>query len=96
MRHQRRQVLNRLHRLLPEGLLADAVWFTAQDYPSSLRSRYSARGWLQPVSRGVFRRPLHTPGLEGAATPLRWQHVVVSLQLVLERPIILGAHGTGT
>lgn len=83
-------MLNRLHRLLPEGLLADAAWFTAAGYPSSLRSRYLASGWLQPVTRGVFRRPLHRPGLKDTATPLRWQHVVVSLQLVLERPVVVG------
>ena len=82
-------MLNRLHRLLPEGLVADAAWFTRMGYPSSLRSRYLASGWLEPVTRGVFRRPLHKPGLEEAA-PLRWQHVVVSLQLVLERPIVVG------
>ena len=83
-------MLNRLHRLLPEGLLADAAWFTAAGYPSSLRSRYLASGWLQPVTRGVFRRPLHKPGLEDTTAPLRWQHVVVSLQSVLERPVVVG------
>ena len=83
-------MLNRLHRLLPEGLVADAAWFTRMGYPSSLRSRYLAGGWLQPVTRGVFRRPLHKPGVDGAAAPLRWQHVVISLQMVLERPIVVG------
>ena len=83
-------MLNQLHRLLPEGLLADAAWFTAAGYPSSLRSRYLASGWLQPVTRGVFRRPLHRPGLQDMTAPLRWQHVVISLQLVLERPVAVG------
>ena len=82
-------MLNRLQRLLPEGLVADAAWLTRMGYPSSLRSRYVASGWLQPVARGVFRRPQHRPGLEGTA-PLRWQHVVVSLQMVLERPVAVG------
>ena len=79
MVYQKRTLLNRLHRLLPEGLLADAAWFTSAGYPSSLRSRYVASGWLQPVTRGVFRRPLHKPGFEATAAPLRWQHVVISL-----------------
>ena len=83
-------MLNQLHRLLPEGLLADAAWFTAAGYPSSLRSRYLASGWLQPVTRGVFRRPLHRPGLQDTTAPLRWQHVVISLQLVLEHPVAVG------
>ena len=75
---------------MPEGLLADAAWFTSEGYPSSLRSRYVASGWLTPVTRGVFRRPVHKPGVEDALAPLRWQHVVISLQLVLERPIVVG------
>ncbi|MCY4320398.1 MAG: AbiEi antitoxin N-terminal domain-containing protein, partial [Alphaproteobacteria bacterium] len=76
MSYQKRPMLNRLHRLLPEGLVADAAWFTRMGYPSSLRSRYLASGWLQSVARGVFRRPLHKPGLEETAAPLRWQHIV--------------------
>ena len=83
-------MLNRLHRLLPEGLLADAAWFTSAGYPASLRSRYVASGWLQRVTRGVFRRPLHRPGLDDSEAPLRWQHVVISLQSVLERPVTIG------
>ena len=90
MKHQKGAMLNRLHRLLPEGLLADAAWFTAAGYPSSLRSRYLASGWLQPVTRGVFRRPAYRPGMEDKTAPLRWQHVVVSLQSVLERPVTIG------
>ena len=89
MSSQKRLLLNRLQRLLPEGLVADAAWLTRMGYPSSLRGRYVASGWLQPVARGVFRRPLHRPGLD-RAVPLRWQHVVVSLQMVLERPIVVG------
>ena len=59
-------------------------------YPSALRSRYLESGWLQRVCRGVFRRPAYVPGLEGKESPLRWQHIVISLQMVLERPIVVG------
>ena len=90
MGYQNRDKLNQMHRLLPEGLVGDAAWFTRMGYPSPLRSRYVASGWLEPVTRGVFRRPLHTPGVEDVSVPLRWQQVVVSLQLVLERPIVVG------
>ena len=89
MGYQTRDKLNRLHRLLPAGLVADAAWFTRMGYPSPLRSRYVAGGWLEPVVRGVFRRPLHIPGGSETA-PLRWQHVAVSLQLVLERAVVVG------
>ncbi len=90
MRYQKRLMLNRLHRLLPEGLVADSAWFTRMGYPSSLRSRYLASGWLQSVDRGVFRRPLHKPGLEKTVVPLRWQHVVISMQMVLDHPVAVG------
>lgn len=90
MSYQNRRLLNHLHRLLPEGLVADTAWFNRMGYSSPLRSRYVASGWLEPVVRGVFRRPAHSPGLGHAPTPLRWQHVVVSLQTVLRRPIAVG------
>ncbi|MDE2793014.1 MAG: AbiEi antitoxin N-terminal domain-containing protein [Paracoccaceae bacterium] len=83
-------MLNSLHLLLPEGLVADAAWFARMGYPCSLCSRYLASGWLLPVTGEVFRRPLHKPGLEETAPPLRLQHFVVSLQMVMERPIAVG------
>ena len=83
-------MLNQLQRLLPEGLLADTAWLTRMGYTSSLRSRYVSSGWLQPVTRGVFRRPLHRPGIKHAEAPLRWQHVVISLQMVLGHPVAIG------
>ena len=82
--------MDELHRLLPEGLVAHAPWFTRKGCPSSLRSRFLASGWPKPVARGVFQRPLHRLGLEETAAPLRWQHVVVSLKMVPERPIEVG------
>ncbi len=90
MKHQKRSMLNHLHRLLPEGLLADSAWFTAAGYPSSLRSRYVESGWLQPITRGVFRRPLYRPGFPDTTVPLRWQQVVVSIQSILKQPIVVG------
>ncbi len=90
MSYQKRDKLNQLHRCLPEGLIADTAWFSRMGYASSLRSRYVASGWLQPVVRGVFRRPLHTPRLDDAVSPLHWRHTLVSLQLVMEQPIAVG------
>jgi hypothetical protein len=83
--------LNRLQRDLPEGLVVDANWLERRGYSSALRSKYAAHGWLEQVARGVYRRPtaqLSSP--QKKDEPLRWQHVVVSLQTVLERPFIVG------
>ena len=74
--------LNRLQRLLPDGLLADARWLTARGYPSPLRARYLAGGWLERVGRGVFRRP--------APRPVHWQQAVASLQMLHGRDITVG------
>lgn len=90
MSDDRRNMLNLLQNLLPEGLVADAAWFTRMGYSSSLRSRYITGGWLQKVARGVFRRPPHRPGMSDEEVPLRWQHVIISLQMVLDRPIVVG------
>lgn len=73
--------LNRLQGELPEGLLADAAWMTAHGYSSALRSQYVRAGWLQSPARRVYRR---------ARTPLTWQQVVVSLQVVLNLPLTVG------
>jgi hypothetical protein len=83
--------LNRLQRDLPEGLVVDANWLERRGYSSSLRSKYAAHGWLEQVARGVYRRPTASlPSPNDKDEPLRWQHVVISLQTVLERPFIVG------
>ncbi len=70
--------------------MADAAWFTGRTYSSSLRNRYLTSGWLQQVTRGVFRRPLYKAGHDKEAVPLHWQHVVISLQMIMKRPIVIG------
>jgi hypothetical protein len=88
---QRGSKLNRLQHDLPEGLVVDAGWLERHGYSSALRSKYAAHGWLEQVARGVYRRPaakLSTP--DNKDESLRWQHVVISLQTVLERSFIVG------
>lgn len=81
MTEQTTKKLNWLEKNLPEGLLVDAAWLTKHGYSSSLRSQYVAAGWLEQPARGVFRRSRGT---------LRWEQVVISLQTLLEVPIIVG------
>ncbi len=73
--------LNRLQVLLPEGLLATTSWLEAHGYPRSLLAKYVQRGWLESPARGVYRRP---------GPPLKWQHVVASLQNLLQLPVHVG------
>jgi hypothetical protein len=87
---QKQGKLNWLQLHLPEGLLVDAKWLQRQGYSSSLRSKYATHGWLEQVARSVYRRPsakLPTPNKDEA---LRWQHVVISLQTLLECPFAVG------
>lgn len=73
--------LNWLEQNLPEGLLADTAWLGRHGYSSSLRSQYVSAGWLKQPARGVFMRP------HGR---LRWEQAVISLQTLLEVPVIVG------
>src|SRR5262244_1940198 len=81
--------LNYLQRSLPEGLVADAAWLEKHGYSRALRNKYVARGWLDKVARGVYRRP--APKLTGEAREgLRWQPIVISLQTLLGCPYTVG------
>lgn len=90
MTEQKTTKLNWLQHHLPEGLLADAGWLEAHGYSSSLRHQYVTRGWLEQPAHGVFRRP--TGKLSSAENEgrLRWEQVVISLQLLLDAPAIVG------
>lgn len=81
MSAQNASKLNRLQHGLPEGLVVDTSWLEAQGYSSALRSRYVRNGWLEQPARGAYRRP---------GGRLLWQHVVISLQALLELPVIVG------
>lgn len=73
--------LNWLEQNLPEGLLVDGAWLTNQGISSSLRTQYVTAGWLEQPVRGVFRRPRGN---------LRWEQAVISLQTLLEVPLVVG------
>lgn len=73
MGEQKSTKINLLQNLLEEGLLAPTGWLEEQGYSRALISRYVDSGWLVSPARGVYRRP---------GPPLKWQHVVASLQLL--------------
>lgn len=73
--------LKHLEHLLPEGLLVDAAWLSAQGYSTSLRTKYVASRWLEQPARRVYRRPRGQLG---------WQQVVVSLQTLLGYRLTVG------
>lgn len=73
--------LNLLDRELPEGLLVDAAWLAKRGFSTSLRSQYVTAGRLQQPARRVYRRPRGS---------LNWQQIVISLQTLLECPLVVG------
>lgn len=81
MTMQKRDKLKSLEETVPEGLIVSAGWLTDHGYSSSLRSQYLKAGWLDQPTRGIYRRP---------RGDLRWEHVVISLQTLLEFPVVVG------
>ena len=73
--------LNRLKRLLPEGLLVDASWLTEKGYSTSLRRQYVTAGWLEQPTRQVYQRPRGS---------ISWQQAVISLQTLLGERLVVG------
>ena len=73
MGEQKSTKLNLLQDLLGEGLLVSTGWLGGRDYSRSLLAKYIESGWLTSPARGVYRRP---------GPPLKWQHVVASLQML--------------
>lgn len=73
--------LNQLEKDLPEGLLVDAAWLEKKGYYGSQRKQYVDRGWLEQPAHRVYRR---TRG------NLRWEQVIISLQTLLEQPVVVG------
>jgi hypothetical protein len=73
--------LNQLEKELPEGLLVDAAWLEKRGYYGSLRKKYVDLGWLEQPAHRVYRRPRGS---------LSWEQAVISLQTLLEVPVIVG------
>jgi len=81
MGSQDRGKVNQLAGLLDEGLLASTSWLEEHGYSRPLLGKYVEGGWLEAPARGVYRRP---------GPPLKWQHVVASLQLLHESYMHVG------
>lgn len=81
MSEQNSSKLNQLQRDLPEGLLVDSAWLEGRGYYGSLRKKYVDQQWLEQPAHRVYRRP---------RGKLRWEQAVISLQTLLEVPVVVG------
>jgi len=88
MDHQRRQRLKPLLDKLPPGFLADTRWLKAQGIDAKSIHDYVARGWLERLIRGVYRRPL--PAGVPSQPGVPWESVVLSLQWIMAHPVHVG------
>ncbi len=61
----------RLEDLLLDGLVVDRAWLADRGFDRPLVDYYLRSGALVPVARGAYRRP---------GPPLKWEHVVYSIQ----------------
>ena len=73
--------INRLTRLLPEGVAAPSSWLTANGYSRQLVRKYVLSGWLTPLCRGAYARPGQAVG---------WEGVLLGLQRLREVPFHVG------
>ena len=64
-------VRKKLQEILPDGLLVNRNWLKNRGFNRPQVDYYLRSGMLLPAARGVYRR---------AGPPLKWQHVLYSLQ----------------
>lgn len=88
MSHQRQQRLKPLLNKVPPGFLVDTRWLKAQGIDAKSIHDYVARGWLERVIRGVYRRPLPEGVQAKSAVP--WNSALLSLQWIMKYDVHLG------
>lgn len=79
--------LKRLLASVPPGYLVDARWLTAEGFARESFRDYVKEGWLERVTRGVFRTPVSG---SGASAETDWRICVLSLQRVMAYSVHVG------
>ena len=88
MSHSRKLRLKPLLETVPPGFLVDTPWLRARGINPKSIHNYVARGWLERLTRGVYRRP----ALEGArfGSGESWPVLLLSLQHLMKYDVHLG------
>ena len=87
MSHERKPRLKPLLDAVPPGFVVDTAWLKARGIDSKSIHDYAARGWMERVVRGVYRRPLPNGTHKDN---LSWQVVLLSLQRLKGCSVHLG------
>ena len=88
MSHSRQPRLKPLLDTVPPGFLVDTPWLKGRGIDPKSIHDYVARGWLERVVRGVYRRPL--PRRAGVADAESWEVPLLSLQWLMNYAVHLG------
>lgn len=64
---------DKIENSLPEGLIVNREWLKEKGFNRPSVDYYLRAGIIEPVARGVYRRP---------GPMLKWEHVVYSLQML--------------
>ena len=88
MSRQRTPRLKLLLDTVPPGFMVDTPWLRAQGIDPKSIHDYVARGWLERVVRGVYRRPL-PEGAQGSPEA-SWAIPLLSLQWLMKYAVHLG------
>ena len=88
MDHVRKQRLKPLLDTVPPGFVVDTRWLKAQGIDPKSIHDYVLRGWLERVTRGVYRRPV-PEGVE-RVSEVSWEIALLSLQRIMEHDLHLG------
>lgn len=83
----RSQNLKKLLDAVPAGYLVDAAWLVSQGFAYESFRDYVKRGWLERITRGVFRRP--APNAP-PSNSIDWKTCILSMQHILGHDLHIG------
>lgn len=87
----RSQNLKKLLDAVPAGYLVDAAWLVSQGIAYESFRDYVKRGWLDRITRGVFRRPLAGTEATPTSNSIDWKTCILSTQHIMGHDLHVGS-----
>ena len=86
----RSQNLKKLLEAVPAGYLVDATWLVSQGFAYESFRDYVKRGWLERITRGVFRRPIPNTPNSPPSNSIDWKTCILSMQHIMGHDLHVG------